>query len=81
MQSSLALIFSIMLLSACASPPKVAPGGLVKTAPSSGTPRLIDCAGENQTSKGNTRADCLPNKGDEAARDTAAGAGSTELLP
>lgn len=81
MQRSLALIFSVSLISACASPSPSIPGETVKTAPSPNNPRLLDCIGENQTSKGNTRPDCLPNKGDEAARDTEAGAGSTQIRP
>ena len=58
-------------------------GTSVKTAPSATTPRLFDCAGENQTSQGNTRRDCLPNQGDAAQRDTQAGAGAagTEIIP
>jgi hypothetical protein len=55
--------------------------GPVKTAPSPTTSRLFDCVGQNQTTRGTTRPDCLPNKGDEAARDTAAGSGATEVRP
>lgn len=55
-------------------------GGTEKTeesptvhAGSSDRPRLYDCIGENQGTKGNTRKDCFPNNADEAARDTLQG--------
>ncbi|MES2745761.1 MAG: hypothetical protein V4655_10055 [Bdellovibrionota bacterium] len=71
-----------LALTGCMTGGSTIPGeGPVKTAPSPSSPRLLDCIGENQTTKGNTRPDCLPNKGDEAARDTAEGAGTTEVRP
>lgn len=77
-----ALFIGLSSLQACTTPSGAYPGeGPVKTAtPTSSSPRLLDCVGENQTSNGTTRPDCLPNKGDEAARDTERGSGASGVL-
>lgn len=79
---------SIVLLTACVSPgnSRDAAGAdsnvPTKTArPDGNKPRQEDCIGENQSSKGITRPDCLPNDADAAARETEAGSGRSVLHP
>lgn len=79
------LAASLFALTACATGAKPSTANdntPTKTAaPSGDKSRLLDCIGENQTTKGNTRPDCLPNDADAAARDTEAGSGGSPLRP
>ena len=76
MKSLRILALMTFTLGACTHERANIDGTPVLEAPSPTQSRLFDCMGENQTSKGNTRADCLPNDADAAARDTQAGSGS-----
>ncbi|MBC7658328.1 MAG: hypothetical protein H7249_01320 [Chitinophagaceae bacterium] len=50
-------------------------------APNPDKSRMFDCMGENQTTHGTTRPDCLPNDADGASRDTESGSGAMNLFP
>ncbi len=84
---TLILSGAVVALTACSTPAKNATHAVdndvpTKTAsPAADKSRMEDCIGENQTSKGTTRPDCLPNDADGAARDTEAGSGGTILRP
>ncbi len=74
MTKALSAVFAPLLLSAsfwgCTSPSRAAADQTPTLTPASDVARQWDCAGANQTKKGATRKDCLPNKADEAERDT-----------
>lgn len=86
---SMVLLSSLTSINACATfggtsakPSKASDNIPTKTAaPAGDKSRQLDCIGENQTTKGNTRPDCLPNDADGAARDTEAGSGGSPLHP
>ena len=84
---SMVLLSSLTSINACATGTGAKPSTSsdnipTKTAaPAGDKSRQLDCIGENQTTKGNTRPDCLPNDADGAARDTEAGSGGSPLHP